>query len=182
MTLSDLASLGSFISGIAVLISLVYLALQVRHAANAQRSETQSSATQRRMDYLMNVTSADLAAASLKGGSGDPDISPLQLFQFSLSIQAAWTNWEDEFFQHHDGMFDERRFHLATVVARDMFHFPGMRALWRTSRMNFHPKFVAHMNRLMQEVTPTMKSGNDAWFAAAAEERAAATIADARSM
>ena len=32
MTLSDLASIGSLISGIAVLISLIYLSLQVRQA------------------------------------------------------------------------------------------------------------------------------------------------------
>ena len=30
MSLSDLASLGSFVSGVAVLVSLIYLALQVR--------------------------------------------------------------------------------------------------------------------------------------------------------
>ena len=182
MSLSDLASVGSFVSGVAVLISLVYLALQVRHSANTQRSETQSSATQRRMEFLLHLTNADLAVASLKGGSGDPDISPLQLFQFSANMQASWTTWEDEFFQHFDGMFDERRFRLATVVAREMFRLPGVRALWRTSKTNFHPKFVAHMVRLIQEVTPTLKSGTDAWFAAAAEEHAAAIAADARSM
>lgn len=32
MSLTDLASLSSFVSGVAVLISLVYLALQLRHA------------------------------------------------------------------------------------------------------------------------------------------------------
>jgi hypothetical protein len=33
MSLSDLAPLGSFVSGVAVLISLIYLSLQVRQAA-----------------------------------------------------------------------------------------------------------------------------------------------------
>jgi hypothetical protein len=39
MSLSDLASLGSFVSGFAVLISLIYLALQVRQWKAAFASE-----------------------------------------------------------------------------------------------------------------------------------------------
>ncbi|HEX3432128.1 MAG TPA: hypothetical protein VHT03_14710 [Rhizomicrobium sp.] len=38
MSLSDLASLGSFVSAFAVLASLVYLALQVRQAEKNQRA------------------------------------------------------------------------------------------------------------------------------------------------
>ena len=38
MSLSDLASLGSFVSGVAVLISLIYLALQVRQTEKNQQS------------------------------------------------------------------------------------------------------------------------------------------------
>ena len=37
MSLSDLASLGSFVSGFAVLISLIYLALQVRWTKRNQQ-------------------------------------------------------------------------------------------------------------------------------------------------
>jgi hypothetical protein len=37
MSLSDLASLGSFVSGFAVLISLIYLSLQVRQTKRNQQ-------------------------------------------------------------------------------------------------------------------------------------------------
>lgn len=37
MSLSDLASIGSFVSGVAVLASLIYLALQVRQNTHAHR-------------------------------------------------------------------------------------------------------------------------------------------------
>ena len=38
MTLSDLASLGSFISGFAVLISLIYVAVQIRQTERNQQT------------------------------------------------------------------------------------------------------------------------------------------------
>ena len=42
MSLSDLASLGSFLSGIGVLVSLVYLSLQIRQNTRAVRSQSQA--------------------------------------------------------------------------------------------------------------------------------------------
>ena len=38
MNLSDVASIGSFVSGVAVLVSLVYLSLQVRQTERNQRA------------------------------------------------------------------------------------------------------------------------------------------------
>ena len=38
MTLNELGSLGEFISGLAVVVTLVYLALQIRHNTRAVRS------------------------------------------------------------------------------------------------------------------------------------------------
>ena len=46
MDLTQLANLGEFIGGIAVLVTLVYLALQVRQGANAQRATADIAAAE----------------------------------------------------------------------------------------------------------------------------------------
>ena len=38
MTLTELASIGSFVSGMAVLVSLVYVAIQIRQAERNQQT------------------------------------------------------------------------------------------------------------------------------------------------
>jgi len=45
MSLSDLAAVGSFISGIAVFLSFIFLALQLRQANRNQRSLMQQART-----------------------------------------------------------------------------------------------------------------------------------------
>lgn len=55
MSLSDLASLGSFVSGFAVLVSLVYLALQVRQAEKNQRAVLNHGYITRVTDYYSVV-------------------------------------------------------------------------------------------------------------------------------
>ena len=47
MSLSDLASLGSFVSGLAVMISLIYLAVQIRQAERNQKAMIQQGRTAR---------------------------------------------------------------------------------------------------------------------------------------
>lgn len=61
MSLSDLASLGSFISALAVLISLIFLyfqlrqlAVQVKQAEKNQQAAIQQSRNHRRIDMFMD--------------------------------------------------------------------------------------------------------------------------------
>ena len=52
MSLSDLASIGSFVSGVAALVSLVYHAIQVRQAEKNQRAVLNHGYMTRVADYL----------------------------------------------------------------------------------------------------------------------------------
>lgn len=63
MTLSDLASLGSFISGIAVLVSLIYLALQVRQAEKNQRAIIHQGRVEQSADRLLRLMDPELLNA-----------------------------------------------------------------------------------------------------------------------
>jgi hypothetical protein len=175
MSLSDVAALAGVVSSLAVLVSLVYLALQIRQAAHNQRAETQASVTARRVDFLMRIAEPGMAEVAMLGAAGDPVATPLQSFQYISQMQAALTNWEDEFFQHRNGMLDERRYRLQLAVNRDIFALPGARAVWRLSKTNFDPDFVAHMDAIVQSAQPQAQNLIDAWRAVAAEERAAAT-------
>jgi len=53
MSLSDLASLGSFVSGLAVLISLIYLAIQVQQAEQNQKAQIQQGRAARLVDLQL---------------------------------------------------------------------------------------------------------------------------------
>ena len=62
MTLSDLASIGSLVSGAAVLGSLIYLALQVRQTDRNQMAAIRHSRVTRAVDVLMAHADPSLAA------------------------------------------------------------------------------------------------------------------------
>jgi hypothetical protein len=64
MTLEQLASIGEIVSGIAVIISLVYLAIQIKTNTEAERSATYQSIVSDDADLLLQAGFPDLVGAS----------------------------------------------------------------------------------------------------------------------
>lgn len=71
MTLAQLADIAALVSGAAVAVSLVYLAVQMRQRARHQRG---ASAMAEHMQGLIQTaaTSPELMDAVLRGWAGDP--------------------------------------------------------------------------------------------------------------
>ena len=84
MSLSDLASIGSLVSDMAVLISLIYLALQVRQAERNQRAIVQQARISRSSDQLMGLADPVLTRAWLQGLKGAADLSEEETFRFVI--------------------------------------------------------------------------------------------------
>ena len=61
MTLTDLASWGSLLSSIAVLISLIFVGLQIRQANRNQRSAMQQGRSDRNVKLLSRLTDPKLS-------------------------------------------------------------------------------------------------------------------------
>ena len=56
MTLEDLGNIGEFIAAIGVIVSLVYLATQIRQNTRAVRSSASHAIKNERVDFLKSVT------------------------------------------------------------------------------------------------------------------------------
>src|SRR5690348_11172706 len=99
MTLTDLASLGSFVSGVAVLISLIYLALELRHAERNQRALVQQGRSARLVDMFMHFAEPDASTVFFKVARGEAAVSTNELVQFNAIFSAQTYSQEDTFLQ-----------------------------------------------------------------------------------
>ena len=156
MTLSDLASLGSFASGIAVLASLIFLYFQmrqmteqVRQAEKNQRAVIQQARTTRNADFNITIAaSPELTEASLKVYAGE-DLNMPEWFRFNVLQGAYYQHAEDSFYQHKHGLLPDDAYRgfentLRVVVAR-----PGARLAWKIVRPRFHDDFAEYMDQLI---------------------------------
>src|SRR5262249_2524350 len=137
MSLSDLASLGSFVSGFAVLASLIYLALQVRQTERNQQISIRHSRVSRIV--ALHVALADPAVAEAwLHGSGSPEaLTPVELSQFINLCRAMFFHFEDSFYQREEGLLNDAAFETVVAGARLLARSPGIRAAWNMARPNF---------------------------------------------
>jgi hypothetical protein len=152
MPLSDLASIGTLISGIAVVISLIYLAFQIRQNTRHQRASMQQGRAARTVDLLLRTAEPDMARAILRGRMAEPAMEPVELEQFLRATTAVFISFEDGYVLRRSGMLD------ATTIAGDdaalknhILPWPGYRIAWEMLKAGMQPDFRAYVDALAQQ-------------------------------
>jgi hypothetical protein len=157
MSLSDLASIGSLVSAIAVPVSLMYVSVQVRQAHRNQQASIRQGRSTRIVNLFMAGTNPPVADAVAKGIAGAEDISSNQFEIFRYYCLAHISHAEDSFYQHQDGLLDDAAFETFVGALRDRFRSSGIRAVWKSARDAYTGEFVEFMDKVYAE-TPIAPS------------------------
>jgi hypothetical protein len=173
MSLADLAAIGSFASAVAVLISLIYLARQVRQAERNQRAILQQGRAARSVDTLLRLAAPDTVGAYWLGSDGDEAITEREFQQFALVYQAIMSGFEDTWFQHEAGMLADAAYESTAAAVKSRFALPGYRAMHRMAGGRRDPGF----KRLCDGLAAGADRSNppdsfEIWKALVAEEKA----------
>jgi hypothetical protein len=173
MNLADLAALGSFVSGLAVLASLVYLSFQIRQSRLHQQASIRLGRAGRIVSMCFTGSDPAIAEAIFKGNTGADDITATQRAQYQILCRGLFYHCEEEFFQHKEGLANDAYFASFVQGTSSLVRSPGFRAQWKMQRPSFLPEFVAFMDKLLQD-NPALPD-HDAmaeWKAAVAAEKA----------
>ena len=184
MTLSDLAALGSFVSGLAVLVSLVFLYFQLRQLnAQVKQSEVSQQAlvkqarTTRVMEINARLTSDSFAEVSLRIDQNAADLTILDVMRFAAHARTVFQNGEDSFAQYRRGLLTEADLVSFSSAMRWGFRSPPLRVAWKRHRAMFDGPYVAFVDKLVSEAEVLLPSADalEQWKAAVSAERPAAT-------
>ena len=106
MSIQDLGSLGELIAAIATLVTLLYLAMQVRHNTRALDQATgraiSDDATRWRKSVIHHPEVADLY---LKGMFEPDSLYPSEKLRFRMLLSQLFYHWQ---YQHDSGLFPLR--------------------------------------------------------------------------
>ena len=150
MTLSDLASLAEVVVGIAVVVSLIYLAIQVRQNTHSIRSATLQANTAMWTSLLVDLSDPEAIEAYAAGLSGSRDISPMVYTRFFILCRGIFVAFEDQYFQYRNGILDADTCRgYERSISEQFLAFTGFRIWWLQSRHVFSPKFVEHMDEMI---------------------------------
>lgn len=143
MTLEELANLGEFVSSLAVLISLVYLAIQIKKSTETARTSTyQSIVSDFGAANQMLASSPELSGIYMEALENYDSLEPKDRARISQMFYMTFRYFENMFYQYRKGYLEED---VWTGWARLMvtyFHRPGFQAWWRLRRDVFSETFV----------------------------------------
>jgi hypothetical protein len=154
MSLTDLAALGSLVSGLAVLGSLIYLNIQTRQATKHQRSLMMQGRAARTIDLANRLTDPSVAAAWAKSNREPDSLSDAELVQVFSLANANLLSFEETWLEYREGLLPKATEEVTANRLAEVFSlFPIYRATWNLRRTQFDPEFVAMTDRIMQKTT-----------------------------
>jgi hypothetical protein len=160
VSLSDLASLGTFVSGFAVLVSLVYLAIQVRQAEKNQRAVLNQGYITRVAEYLRWYAESPINELRTRVIAGDTSFTAEELLRLQLALRVTLLSAQDAYLQHKTGLVDAMTLDNSMRSIRNTWlGQPVYRALWRQQAPSIAPEFAAVIETMLQE-TPVTKPGD----------------------
>jgi len=149
MDLSELAALGSFVSGVAVVISLAFVGLQMRQANRNQRSLMQQGRSTRHVDLLLRLgdplISDVMTRLQTKGVDEISDAEMLTIYSYGAAI--FWS-YEDSFLQHRNGMLDDASWSSDVLALKRLVATPLYGSVWRLVRDGIGGDYQAFVDDL----------------------------------
>jgi hypothetical protein len=135
MSLEDLGNIGEFVAAIAVIVSLVYLAVQIRQNTRTVRASTYQAV----LDYSSRAVELVLANPHLERvyrvGRRDPSqLTEDERPQFRMLIAQFLTVYETMFLQYRCGILDEEYWSRRLGALTNLFSQPGIREYWLSVR------------------------------------------------
>ncbi|HEY2069305.1 MAG TPA: hypothetical protein VGG48_07110 [Rhizomicrobium sp.] len=151
MSLSDLASLGSFISGIAVVVTLLFLLLQVRQNTQAlRRAEANATQSQASAFRLAIVTNRDVAQMLAAGAADDGTLDAVDELRFATLLgEIAWSSchiWMRE----EGGLFPHAgEWERGAVLVIELIATKRGRVWWAQSKTSFPAGFGRDVDKAL---------------------------------
>lgn len=159
MTLADLAALGSFVSGFAVLVSLVFLYFQLRQlntqvlqAETNQRALLSQGVATRTIETHRWSSEPIMNELMSRIYAGDTKFSLPELRQLRVYLRVRLTGLQDTYVQLRSGLIDQIIFDNVLEACKGLLSERVFRAVWLTIRRGYAPEWRDYVDRLTAEL------------------------------
>ena len=155
MTLADLSSLGSFISGVAVLASLIFVGFQLRQNTQAVRA-TASQAHAQNLQQIVTpiVESGEVARLWRLGLFNFETLTDDERVRFIAYTSGLYRFYESARLQWRHGQLDSEHWQNVALQAADFARQPGIKRYWEIRRHWHSVEFQKWYDSLPKDSRP----------------------------
>jgi hypothetical protein len=152
--LSEWANIAEIIGAAAIIISLIYVSIQVRDNTNAIRSAATNDAATAMQSWYMTTGSSEQTSMVFYHGMTAPDtLNREQMFQFIMITHAAFLGYQNSFELAEQGTLDAEIRDSITNTLLATKDLPGYKIYWRQRGPQFSRRFREFVDNLNSRPT-----------------------------
>lgn len=162
MNTSNLADISEIIGSMAVVITLIFLVIQMRENTRAIKASTRQAAR----DAEAQIVATTIEHPITVLGWTKQELTDEELVQYVFWMVGYFRNRENDWFQLQRGVMDEASWNRYLSALTGLFTYERNRNWWiNYGTIAFHPEFVKQVNSIMEKTTPDKHMAQDRWRA-----------------
>jgi len=150
-----ISAIGQVVGAIAVVVSLIYLANEVRRNTRETRDASMRWVSDNYTQWVRQVTGhPDLSELYYRGIHDFESLEGVELVRFSGLMVEVFRRSEEMYYLRLQGHLEPYVWNGLEASMRDFNRYPGVQAWWRFRSHWFSEGFAKHINQLQQTALP----------------------------
>lgn len=140
MNWEAISAVSEIIGAIAVVVSLIYVAAQIRQNTKMMRSTAKQSLTEATQNFL--YTAIDRSEEWVKLISGEEPATPEENARMALIVRAMLRGFESQCYQYESGLLAEEEWRALRATIQAGCSLPGVRKYWQELKPQMSARLV----------------------------------------
>ena len=159
MSWDTVSAIGEIVGALAVVISVCYLAIQIRKQTEESRLTATRELAAQHQDVLKLVAADQhLAEIWLKAVRDYKSMPEVERLRASFLFHDSFRNYEQQFVHVQNGNAEVSYLASLDRVFLDNLSFPGVQQWWESSKHGFADEFQDHVQKMISEATKLRRS------------------------
>jgi hypothetical protein len=142
-----ISAIGQIVGALAVVISLIYLAREIRTNARSARVASLHDINR----WLQEIAEhPHLGELYYRGIHDFESLKGADIARFGMLMTQGFYTFQELYYQKLDGHLDPRIWGPFETAFRDLNGYPGVQAWWRSRSQYFNKEFANYINQLHQ--------------------------------
>ena len=151
--LNNVALIAEIISALAVVISLLYVGIEVNRNTSESKLANQHSILSSDIETKSWLKDPLFAGIHLKGATDYDGLEPVQKTQLDTFIALEIGNWEFLHISHSDDLIDNEFFVAFDIYYRSRMVRDDYQSFWLNARLAFSESFRAYVDSVLDEIS-----------------------------
>lgn len=148
--LEQVALIVEIIGGIIIMISLIFVGLQLKESTKATRSATAVTTVSELTSWYSNLGNSEQGSYVFWNFMTNPDsITPVERFQAIMNLHGILLTWQNSYYLVKEGTLDKRVQESLLEIINGVKNNPGFQIFWQSRKAIFLKEFQEYVEEIM---------------------------------